>query len=181
MNTEKLELIKSSVRTIPDFPKEGILFRDITTSLQQPESFKAIISLFEEKLKDVEFDAIAGIESRGFVFASVLSYLFDKKLILIRKKGKLPCEVIRQEYQLEYGTDELEIDPTSVGDNEKVILVDDLLATAGTILAAQKLVHRCGGKTPLGLFVIDLPELGGAKRLEENKLPFISLINFEGH
>ena len=137
--------------------------------------------MIKEKLKKIEFDAIAGIESRGFVFASVLSYLFNKKLILIRKKGKLPCDVISQEYQLEYGTDELEIDPTAVGENERVILVDDLLATAGTILAAQALVHRCGGQTPLGLFVIDLPELGGAKKLKENYLPFTSLINFQGH
>ena len=141
----KLELIKESIRTIPNFPKEEFLFRDITTALQNPESFKAIISLFEERLKDVEFDAIAGIESRGFVFASVLSYLFDKKLILIRKKENFLVKVIRQEYQLEYGTDELEIDPTAVNENEKVILVDDLLATAGTILAAQALVIRCGG------------------------------------
>ena len=104
-----IEHIKNSIRTIPDFPKKGILFRDITTAIREPKSFEMIIDLFKQKLENVDFDGIAGIESRGFVFASVLSFIFKKKSIAYSKKGKLPCEVIRQEYELEYGKDELEI------------------------------------------------------------------------
>ena len=175
-----IEEIKKSIRTIPDFPKKGILFRDITTAIRDPKSFDLIIEAFKQELDGVEFDGIAGIESRGFVFASVLSFIFKKKLILIRKKGKLPCKVIRQEYQLEYGSDELEIDPTSIEKSERIILVDDLLATAGTIIAAKTLVEKCDGVVAKSLFVIDLPDLKGAEKLRSHQMDFSSIVNFDG-
>lgn len=173
--------IKSLIRTVPHFPKEGIMFRDITSLLKDPKGFKHMMDLFAKRYEKVDFDVIAGIESRGFILGSALSDRLGKGFIPVRKKGKLPAETISQEYQLEYGTDVLEIHIDAFEKGTKVLLIDDLMATGGTALGAISLIEKLGGIVVEFAVAIDLPELGGAKRLLENKTPFFRLVEFEGH
>ena len=171
------EIIKSKIRTIPNFPKPGIMFRDITTLIKDADAFSRVMKLFEERYRNKEIDLIAGIESRGFVLASALASRLGKGIVLIRKPGKLPGEKIRQEYNLEYGTDAVEIHTDAISWGQKVLIVDDLLATGGTALAAASLVEKIGGKVVECAFVVELPELGGRQKL---KWPAYSIVSFEG-
>ncbi len=174
--------IKSKIRTIPDYPKKGIMFRDITTLIKDPVGFRLVIdNLTQRYVKgDVAFDTIVGIESRGFILGGALSYTLGKGFIPIRKRGKLPAEIVSQEYELEYGTDSIEVHKDAIADGAKVLLVDDLLATGGTALAAASLVEKLGGEVAEMCFIVDLPDVGGSKKLRDKGYKIFSLTEFEG-
>ncbi len=168
--------LKSWIRDVPDFPSKGILFRDITPALLEPSVFGRICDILTDRYREREIDKIAGIESRGFIFASVLAKNLGKGLVLLRKPGKLPYETISEEYSLEYGTACLEVHTDAVREGEKVLVVDDLLATGGTAAAASRLVERLGGSVEELLFMIELSGLHGADKLEGR--PFYALMSF---
>ncbi|MBI4684948.1 MAG: adenine phosphoribosyltransferase [Nitrospirae bacterium] len=174
--------IKSKIRTIPDYPKKGIMFRDITTLLKDPVGFRLVIdSLTQRYIEDnKKFDVIVGIESRGFIIGGALSYTLGKGFVPIRKKGKLPAEKISHEYELEYGTDIIEIHKDAIAKGAKVLLVDDLLATGGTALASAALIEKLGGVVFEMAFIVDLPDVGGRKRLEKKGYKVFALTEFEG-
>ena len=173
--------LKKYIRSIPDYPKKGILFRDITTLIKNQYAFKECIDQMSKILAKLNYDKIAAIESRGFIFASPLSYNLSKPNILLRKKNKLPAEKYSVDFELEYGKATLEIHKDSIKKDEKVIIVDDLIATGGTSEAAAKLVEKCGGKVGGFIFVINLFDLGGKKFLEKKGYKTFSLIDFPGH
>ena len=172
--------IKSKIRTVPHYPKQGIQFRDITTLLKDPVGLRATVDELTLRYKDVKIDKVAGIEARGFIIGTPLAYALGKGFVPIRKKGKLPAATIGQEYELEYGTDCIEIHTDAVANGEKILLVDDLIATGGTAEAACKLIEKMGGKVVECCFVIDLPDLGGCARLKERSQKVFSLCEFEG-
>ncbi len=175
--------IHSRIRTIPDYPRKGILFRDITTLLKDPVGFRLVIDQFAQRYvgKEVPFDVIVGIESRGFIIGGALAYVLGKGFVPVRKKGKLPAETVKQEYELEYGTDVIEMHKDSLEKATRVLLVDDLLATGGTALAAAALVEKLGGKVAEMAFIVDLPEVGGSRRLAEKGYRIFTLTEFAGH
>jgi adenine phosphoribosyltransferase len=162
-----MKKVEDYIRTIPDFPEEGIMFRDITTVLGDADGFKLAIDEMTKLLEGVDFDVIAGTESRGFIFGTPLAYNLHKPFVLIRKKGKLPYKTISQEYDLEYGKAEIEMHVDSVKEGQKVVLVDDLIATGGTMEAAAQLVEKLGGEVVKMLFLLELEGLEGRKRLEK--------------
>lgn len=172
-----LDEIKLSIRNVSDFPKQGIQFKDITTALKQPDVFKEIINLFYEEYKSKEINYVVGIESRGFIFGSVLAYLLDCGFVPIRKKGKLPSEVFYQEYDLEYGKDIIEIHKDALNRNDNVLIIDDLLATGGTALATSELIKQTGAKIIGWAFVIELVDLLGKSELEKIA-PVFSLVKY---
>ena len=162
-----LQDIKNSIRNIPDYPKEGIQFKDITTAIKQPKILKEIIDLFYQHYQNKQIDYIVGIESRGFIFASALAYLLGCGFVPIRKSGKLPADVITQEYELEYGKDKIEIHKDALKKGNKILLVDDLLATGGTTLAAAELVRKTGAEIVGFSFMIELKNLEARQKLEQ--------------
>ena len=170
--------IKSKIRTIPDFPKPGIMFRDITTLIGDNNGMKKVIEIFYNRYKDKKIDVVAAIESRGFIFGSLLADRLNAKFVPIRKKGKLPYHVIKQEYDLEYGKDVIEIHTDAIIPGERVILVDDLIATGGTALAACQLIEKVGGIIEESAFVIELPELKGREKM--GRFNSFSIVSFEG-
>ena len=172
--------IKSRIRTVPNYPKPNIQFRDITTLLKDPVGFRLTIDDLIRRYKDVKIDKIAGIESRGFILGAPLAYALGKGFVPIRKKGKLPAETIGHDYELEYGTDRIEIHTDAIDKGEKILLVDDLIATGGTAEAACKLIEKMGGKIVECCFIIDLPDIGGHARLEKHGLKVFALCEFEG-
>ena len=173
--------LKNYIRSIPDYPKKGILFRDITTLIKDENAFAETINLIIEKSKGFEFSKIAAIESRGFVFASAVSYLTKKPFILLRKKNKLPADVHSVDFELEYGTATIEVHKDSINKDDKVLIIDDLIATGGTAEAAAKLVEISEGKVASFIFVINLFDLGGSSKLIQKNYKVESLINFPGH
>ena len=162
--------VEKYIRSIPDFPEPGIIFRDITTVTQDPKGLKIAIDAMEEKIQDLDFDVIVGLEARGFIFGMPLAYILGKSFVLIRKKGKLPCETISESYDLEYGKAEIEIHTDSIKPGQKVVLVDDLIATGGTIEAAIKLIERLGGEVVDNLFLVELAGLKGRERLSDYRV-----------
>ena len=178
---KQLELIKSSIKSIPNHPKEGIIFRDITSLPEVPAAFKATIDLIVEKYKDQGLTKVIGTESRGFIFGAPVALALGLPFIPVRKPGKLPREVIAQSYQLEYGQDTLELHTDAISQGDNVLIIDDLLATGGTVEATVKLVQRLGGEVKHAAFVINFPELGGEKRLRDLGIDCYTLVNFEGH
>jgi len=174
--------IKSKIRSVPDYPKKGIMFRDITTLVKDPVGFRLVIDNLTQRYitDEVDFDVIVGIESRGFIIGGALSYTLGKGFVPIRKKGKLPAEIISQEYELEYGTDQIEIHKDSLVKGEKVLLVDDLLATGGTALAAAALIEKLGGVVAEMCFIVNLPDVGGEQKIKEKNYKIFSLTEFEG-
>lgn len=170
--------LKDYVRTIPDFPEEGIMFRDITSVLQDGDGLALAIDTMKELIKDLDFDVVAGAESRGFIFGAPLAYLFHKPLVLIRKKGKLPCDTVEVEYSLEYGVATLEMHKDAVLPGQKVLLIDDLLATGGTIKAMEELVEKVGGQVAGALVMIELAGLNGREALKG--YPVFSALQYEG-
>ena len=170
--------LKAMIRTIPNFPKKGIMFRDITTILQNKEGFRYVIDKFYGRYKGKNVDVVVGIESRGFIFGSVLAYKLGCSFVPIRKEGKLPHKTKKQEYSLEYGTATIEIHEDGIKKGQNVLIVDDLLATGGTLLAAIKLVELLGGKVLECALVVELPELKGREKLKEYNV--FSLVEFEG-
>jgi adenine phosphoribosyltransferase len=157
--------LKQYITDIPDFPEKGIIFRDITSLLQSAEGFQAAVDELRAKLDGVEFDSVAGLDARGFLFAAPVAYAENKGLVLVRKKGKLPRETISESYALEYGTAEVEVHTDSVKSGDRVVIIDDLIATGGTLEAAAKLVERLGGKVVKVLALIELEGLNGREKL----------------
>ena len=173
--------IKRYIRTIPDYPKQGIMFRDITTLLSNLHGFRAAVDeLVWPFLRD-EIDYVVGIEARGFILGGAVAHTLGRGFIPIRKKGKLPHKVIGQDYHLEYGVDTIEIHADAIQKGDRVLVVDDLIATGGTAGAAIDLVRKSGGEVVAAAFVIDLPELGGAAKLQEKGVKVHTLVGFEGH
>ena len=173
--------LKDYIRSIPDYPKKGILFRDITTLIKNEKAFAESIDQIIERSKKYEIDKIAAIESRGFVFASAVSYLLKKPFILLRKKNKLPAETHSVDFELEYGTATIEVHKDSIDDNDSVLVIDDLIATGGTAEAAAKLVEISGGNVSAFIFAINLFDLGGSDNLVRKSYPVESLMDFPGH
>ena len=173
--------LKKYIRSIPDYPKKGILFRDITTLIKNPDAFKYVNNKIIEIAKKIEFDKVSAIESRGFVFASTVSYTLNKPLILLRKKNKLPAETHSVDFKLEYGEATIEVHKDSINNGDKVLIIDDLIATGGTAEAAAKLIEISGGKVAGFIFVINLFDLPGNKLLLDKGYKTESLIKFPGH
>ena len=170
--------IEEYVRSIPDFPEPGIIFRDITSVLQDADGLALAIDLMQEKLKDVDFDVVVGPESRGFIFGVPIAYNLHKPFVPVRKKGKLPCETVSVEYELEYGSAVLEIHKDAIKPGQKVVIVDDLLATGGTTKAAINLVEALGGEVVKVIFLIELAGLNGREKLKDYNVD--SVIIYEG-
>ena len=172
---------KTAIRTIPDYPKKGIMFRDITTLLGNARAFRAAVDALVQPYAGVKLDAIAGIEARCFILGGAVAHQLSVGFVPVRKKGKLPHTVIGQDYDLEYGKDRVEIHADAVRKGEKVIVIDDLIATGGTAFAAIRLLERAGAHVMGCAFVIDLPELGGADKIRALGKEVVSLVAFEGH
>ena len=173
--------LKDYIRSIPDYPKKGILFRDITTLIKNPDAFSYTNDKIIELAKNIQFDKVAAIESRGFVFASTVAYLLKKPFILLRKKNKLPADVHSVDFELEYGKATIEVHKDSIEKNEKILIIDDLIATGGTAEAGAKLIEVSGGKVAGFIFVINLFDLPGEKLLKKNGYLVNCLMEFPGH
>ena len=172
--------IKSKIRTIENYPIDGVMFRDITTLFEDPEGLREAIDLLVARYKDLKIDKIAAIEARGFLLGAPLAYLLNVGLVLIRKSGKLPAKTINQEYELEYGSDCIEVHDNAIEKGEKILIVDDLIATGGTVEAAVRLVEKMQGEIVECCFIIDLPDIGGRARLENIGQKVFTLCEFEG-
>ncbi|MFU2318596.1 adenine phosphoribosyltransferase [Rahnella sp. PCH160] len=178
---QQLEFIKDSIKTIPDYPKPGILFRDVTSLLEDPKAYAASIQLLADRYRDAGVTKVVGTEARGFLFGAPVALVLGVGFVPVRKPGKLPRETISETYDLEYGTDSLEIHVDAIQPGEKILVIDDLLATGGTIEATAKLIRRLGGEVTDAAFIINLPELGGEKRLNDLSINCYSLVSFDGH
>ncbi|GJD50718.1 Adenine phosphoribosyltransferase [Methylobacterium crusticola] len=181
MDPRTLTALKDSIRSIPDYPKPGIVFRDITTLLGEPRAFRRAVDELVHPFAGGRIDQVAGIEARGFILGGAVAHQLSSGFVPIRKKGKLPHTTVSIAYALEYGTDEMEIHSDAVKPGDRVILVDDLIATGGTATAAVNLLRQIGAVVVAACFVIDLPELGGAAKLRALDVPVRTLIEFEGH
>lgn len=173
-----MKRLEDYVRSIPDFPEEGIIFRDVTSVLQDADGLQLAIDTMQEKIKDMEFDVVVGAESRGFIFGTPIAYNNHKPFVLIRKKGKLPCETIEKEYDLEYGTAVIEIHKDAIKPGQKVLIVDDLIATGGTTEAMIELIEELGGEVVGLVFLMELAGLKGRERLKDYRME--SAIIYEG-
>ena len=173
--------LKDFIRSIPDYPKEGILFRDITTLIKDEKAFSETINQIVEKSKKFKFDKIAAIESRGFVFASAVSFVLKKPFIMLRKKNKLPADVHSVDFELEYGKATIEVHKDSIDKGDEVLIIDDLIATGGTAEAAAKLIEISNGKVAAFIFVINLYDLGGSHNLHKKNYKVENLLDFPGH
>ena len=180
MNKDSLALIKQSIKTIPDYPKAGIMFRDVTSLLESAEAYKATIALLVVHYQSKGFTKLVGTEARGFLFGAPLALELGIGFVPVRKPGKLPRATISQTYELEYGKDTLEIHIDAINADDKVLVIDDLLATGGTIEATVKLIRQLGGEVEHAAFVISLPEIGGETRLKAMGIEVLSLCEFEG-
>lgn len=176
-----IDELKALIRSIPDFPMPGILFRDVTTLMGHGEGFAATVARLAEQADALGAQAVAGIEARGFIFGAAVAARLGLGFVPVRKPGKLPVPVLALDYALEYGTGTLEIDPEAIGPGQHVVVIDDLLATGGTALAATQLLRKAGASVSHALFVIDLPDLGGAQRLRDAGLTMSALMDFPGH
>ena len=176
--TMTLDELKSSVRTVPDWPEPGVRFRDVTPLFEIPECFSTIVDAFCEHYRELGVDRIAGVDARGFVIGGAVANKMNLPFVLVRKKGKLPFETVSEDYSLEYGKATIEVHTDSASEGERIAIVDDLIATGGTLLAASKLFKRLGASVVEVSAVIDLPELGGSKMLEDAGLKVMSLIQF---
>jgi adenine phosphoribosyltransferase len=181
MNPDTQNYLTSSIRSIPDYPKPGIIFRDITTLLGDARAFRRAVDELVQPYAGLKVDKIAGMEARGFILGGAVAHQLSAGFVPIRKKGKLPHETVRIAYSLEYGVDEMEIHMDAVKPGEKVILVDDLIATGGTAVGAVQLLRQIGADVVSACFVIDLPELGGRKKIEALGVEVRTLVEFEGH
>jgi adenine phosphoribosyltransferase len=175
------DYIRRHIRTVPDWPAPGIQFRDITPLLSNPRVFRVLIDEFVHRYFAVRPDAIAGLDARGFIIGSVLAYELNVGFVPIRKKGKLPYQTVQESYELEYGSATVEIHTDAVAPGARVVLIDDLIATGGTMMAGMKLLQRLGAAVIEGAVIVDLPELGGSRKLREAGLPLFTLVQFDGH
>ena len=172
--------IKSRIRTIPNYPVEGVMFRDVTTLMLDPVGFRKTIDELVQPHAGVKIDKVAGIEARGFIIGGAVAHQLSVGFVPVRKKGKLPFETIGEEYDLEYGTDVVEIHTDAIKPGEQVLLVDDLIATGGTACAAIDLIQRAGGTVAACSFIVDLPDLGGRAKIVQRDIPILTLCEFEG-
>lgn len=173
--------IKSRIRTVRDFPKQDILFRDVTSLIADPVGLRLCVDDFVARYKNMAFDVVVGIDSRGFIFGGALAYSLGKGFVPIRKMGKLPAATVSETYELEYGTDTLEIHADAISAGQRVLVIDDLIATGGTALAAIKLVRRLGGEVIEFAAVVDLPDIGGSRRINDIGVKTYCQTQFEGH
>jgi len=173
--------ISDHVRTVPNWPAPGVMFRDITPLLANPRVFRVLIDQFVHRYFDLKPSAIAGLDARGFIIGSVVAYELNVGFVPIRKKGKLPFTTVEETYELEYGSATVELHTDAVKPGDRVVLIDDLIATGGTMMAGKKLLERLGAQVLEGAAIVDLPELGGSKRLRDAGLPLFALVAFEGH
>jgi len=181
METRRHIALKDSIRSIPDYPKPGIVFRDITTLLSDPRAFRRAVDALVHPYAGGRIDQVAGIEARGFILGGAVAHQLSSGFVPIRKKGKLPHTTVSIAYALEYGTDEMEIHVDAIKAGDRVLLVDDLIATGGTACAAVNLLRRIGAEVVAACFVIDLPEIGGAQKLRDLDVPVRTLMEFDGH
>lgn len=181
MESRRHIALKDSIRSIPDYPKPGIVFRDITTLLSDPRAFRRAVDALVHPFAGGRIDQVAGIEARGFILGGAVAHQLSSGFVPIRKKGKLPHKTVSIAYALEYGTDEMEIHVDAIKPGDRVLLVDDLIATGGTACAAVNLLRRIGAKVVAACFVIDLPEIGGAQKLRDLDVPVRTLMEFDGH
>lgn len=172
--------IKSRIRSVADFPKKGIMFRDVTSLIGDPLGLRLCTDDFVKHYKEMDIDLIVGIDSRGFIFGSVLAYLLEKGFVPVRKKGKLPAETESETYALEYGTDTLEIHKDSIAPGQKILIIDDLIATGGTAVAAINLVRKLGGDVVEFAAVVDLPDIGGSQKIRDAGVTVYAQTEFEG-
>ncbi|CCM76607.1 adenine phosphoribosyltransferase [Rhizobium mesoamericanum] len=179
--SDTISELAANIRSIPDYPKPGIIFRDITTLLGNPRAFRRAVDELVQPYAGLKIDKIAGTEARGFILGGAVAHQLSAGFVPIRKKGKLPRDTVRVAYSLEYGVDEMEMHLDAVQPGEKVILVDDLIATGGTAVAATQLLRQMGAEVVSACFVIDLPDLGGRKKLEELGVDVRTLVEFAGH
>jgi adenine phosphoribosyltransferase len=175
-----MDSIKSKIRTIPHFPKQGIMFRDITTLLKDAQGFRKTVDEFVQRYTCADIDVIVGLEARGFILGGAIAHQLGKGFVPVRKAGKLPHKTVQHEYTLEYGKDKIEVHEDAIKKGDRVLIVDDLLATGGTALAAATLVRKLGGEVVEMAFIVDLPEVGGRARLEKEGYKLFSLVEFEG-
>lgn len=178
---QQLEFIKNSIKSIQDYPKPGILFRDVTSLLEDPQAYAASIQLLTDRYRDSGVTKVVGTEARGFLFGAPVALALGVGFVPVRKPGKLPRATLSESYELEYGTDSLEIHTDSIKPGEKILVIDDLLATGGTIEATVKLIRRLGGEVTDAAFIINLFDLGGAERLNKMNINCYSLVDFPGH
>ncbi|ATO32088.1 Adenine phosphoribosyltransferase [Dickeya dianthicola] len=179
--TQQPELIKNSIKSIPDYPKPGILFRDVTSLLENPQAYSASIDMLVKRYQDAGITKVVGTEARGFLFGAPVALALGVGFVPVRKPGKLPRATLSESYELEYGSDTLEIHADSITASDNVLVVDDLLATGGTIEATVKLIRRLGGQVSDAAFIINLFDLGGQQRLESMGIACYSLVDFPGH
>ena len=172
--------LKSKIRTVPHFPKEGIMFRDITTLLKDARGFRRVIDELVQRYTGAPIDVVVGLDARGFIIGGALAHQLGKGFVPVRKAGKLPAGTVAPEYELEYGKDKVEIHRDAINNGDRVLVVDDLIATGGTCLAAANLVRKLGGKIVECAFIVELPELKGRERLEKDGCKVFSLVQFEG-
>ena len=175
------DYIRSHIRTVPDWPAQGVQFRDITPLLANPRVFRVLIDQFVHRYFDARPDAIAGLDARGFIIGAVVAYELNRGFVPIRKKGKLPFTTVEETYELEYGSATVEMHTDAVQPGDRVVLIDDLIATGGTMMAGRRLLERLGATVIEGAAIVDLPELGGTQRLRESGLDVFTLVAFEGH
>ena len=179
--TDPSAFIRERIRTVPDWPQPGVMFRDITPLLANPRVFRVLIDQFVHRYFDLRPDAIAGLDARGFIIGSVLAYELGVGFVPIRKKGKLPFTTVQETYELEYGSATVEMHTDAVKHGDRVLLIDDLIATGGTMMAGMRLLQRLGAQVIEGAAIVDLPELGGSDRLRAAGLQVHTLVSFEGH
>ena len=180
-NPSPVETIRAHIRTVPDWPAPGVQFRDITPLLSTPRVFRVLIDEFVHRYFDVKPDAIAGLDARGFIIGSVVAYELNIGFVPIRKKGKLPFTTVQESYELEYGSATVEMHTDAVKPGDRVVLIDDLIATGGTMMAGRRLLERLGATVIEGAAIVELPELGGSTRLRDSGLAIFTLADFEGH
>ncbi|ANH69777.1 adenine phosphoribosyltransferase [Mitsuaria sp. 7] len=178
---DPIAFLKHQIRTVPDWPSAGVQFRDITPLLSNPRAFRVLIDQFVHRYFDARPDAVAGLDARGFIIGSVLAYELNVGFVPIRKKGKLPFTTVQETYELEYGSATVEMHTDAVKAGDRVLLIDDLIATGGTMMAGKRLLERLGAEVIEGAAIVDLPELGGSQRLRDGGLKVFSLVGFEGH
>ena len=178
MMTDPNELVRNAIRSVPDWPKQGVTFRDITPVLQDPRSFRALIDIFVYRYMRQRMDLVAGVDARGFIIGSVLAYELNLGFVPVRKSGKLPFNTVAEEYKLEYGNASVEMHTDAVLPGQRVLLVDDLIATGGTMVAASRLLQRLGANVVEAAAIIDLPDLGGSRLIRDSGLPVFTVCQF---
>ena len=175
------DYIKRHIRTVPDWPEPGVMFRDITPLLANPRTLRVLVDLFVHRYMDARLDLVAGIDARGFILGAIVAYELNLGFVPIRKKGKLPFTTLEETYELEYGSATVEVHTDAVRPGDRVVLIDDLIATGGTMMAGRRLLERLGAQVVEGAAIVDLPELGGSARLRAAGLNVFTLVDFAGH